>query len=157
MGRVLLFSRRHTVLPVTEESPRDRSDTVIRLFFLAVTAKYVRRYKSGVACSVTSTQNTITLESLPKPGNEFLGEFLRYFQLGTPQSRRLIILPRKKSSKCVLCVQYLSVYCTERLIKRLRTILLLCLNSLYIPLLHSRHCVVLSVSSGGFLQFAYDS
>ncbi|GFV34012.1 uncharacterized protein TNCV_2614101 [Trichonephila clavipes] len=80
-----------TVVPVAEESGRDRSDAVLRLFLLAVTAKYIyipvliRRCNSGVTCAVTSTHITIILESLSKPGDDTLGDskFLGYFQLGT--------------------------------------------------------------------------
>ncbi|GFU02173.1 uncharacterized protein TNCV_533801 [Trichonephila clavipes] len=78
-----------TVIPVVEESLRDRSDAVLRLFLLAVTAKYIplliRRCNSGATCVVTSTHITIILESLPKPGDDILGDskFLGYFQLGT--------------------------------------------------------------------------
>ncbi|GFU80634.1 uncharacterized protein TNCV_1549011 [Trichonephila clavipes] len=45
----------------------------------------IRRCNSGVTCAVTSTHITIILESLPKPGDETLGDskFLGYFQLGT--------------------------------------------------------------------------
>ncbi|GFW09662.1 uncharacterized protein TNCV_1393631 [Trichonephila clavipes] len=57
-----------------------RSDAVLRLFLLAVTAKY-----TGPHCAVTSTHITIILESLPKPGDDTLGDskFLGYFRLGT--------------------------------------------------------------------------
>ncbi|GFX51899.1 uncharacterized protein TNCV_3063171 [Trichonephila clavipes] len=64
------------------------SDAVLRLFLLAVNAKYtgLRRCNSGATCAVTSTHITIILESLPKPGDDTLGDskFLGYFQLGTP-------------------------------------------------------------------------
>ncbi|GFU77802.1 uncharacterized protein TNCV_1138101 [Trichonephila clavipes] len=70
-----------------------RSDAVLRLFLLAVTAKYIpvliRRCNSGVTCAVTSTYITIILESLPNPGDDTLGDskFLGYFQLGTSTSQ----------------------------------------------------------------------
>ncbi|GFX61593.1 uncharacterized protein TNCV_2745671 [Trichonephila clavipes] len=56
-----------TVLPVAEEPV------------------LIRRCNSGVTCAVTSTHITILLESLPKPGDDTLGDskFLGYFQLGT--------------------------------------------------------------------------
>ncbi|GFT03874.1 uncharacterized protein TNCV_1730591 [Trichonephila clavipes] len=40
----------------------------------------------GVTCDVTSFHVIIILESLPKPGDDILGDskFLGYFQLGTP-------------------------------------------------------------------------
>ncbi|GFS93002.1 uncharacterized protein TNCV_532131 [Trichonephila clavipes] len=75
-----------TVVPVAEERRRDRSDAVLRLFLLAVTAKYIpvliRCCNSG---TVTSTHITIIMESLPKPGDDTLGDskFLGYFPLGT--------------------------------------------------------------------------
>ncbi|GFW67850.1 uncharacterized protein TNCV_3871811 [Trichonephila clavipes] len=78
-----------TVVPVPEESLRDRSDAMLRLFLLAVTAKYIpvliRRCNSRATCAVTSTHITIPLQSLPKPGDDTLGDskFLGYFQLGT--------------------------------------------------------------------------
>ncbi|GFW15450.1 uncharacterized protein TNCV_4655901 [Trichonephila clavipes] len=78
-----------TVVPVAEESRRDRSDAVLRLFLLAVTAKYIPvliwHCNSGATCAVISTHITIILESLPKPGDDTLGDskFLGYFQLGT--------------------------------------------------------------------------
>ncbi|GFS97120.1 uncharacterized protein LOC103523953 [Trichonephila clavipes] len=78
-----------TVVPVAEESLRDWSDAVLRLFLLAVTAKYIpvliRRCNSEVTCAVTSSHISIILEQLPKPGNNTLGDsmFLGYFQLGT--------------------------------------------------------------------------
>ncbi|GFW28372.1 potassium voltage-gated channel subfamily H member 7 [Trichonephila clavipes] len=68
------------------------SDAVLRLFLLAVTAKYIpvliRRCNSGATCAVTSTPITIILESLPKPGDDTLGDskFLGYFQLGVAES-----------------------------------------------------------------------
>ncbi|GBL99736.1 hypothetical protein AVEN_249766-1 [Araneus ventricosus] len=45
----------------------------------------IRRCNSGATCAVTSTHITIILESLPKPGDDTLGDskFLGYFQLGT--------------------------------------------------------------------------
>ncbi|GFY07091.1 uncharacterized protein TNCV_4203621 [Trichonephila clavipes] len=73
---------------LAKESGRDRSDAVLRLFLLEVTAKY--RSSSGIVtwgatCAVTSTHITIILESLPKPGDDTLDDskFLGYFQLGT--------------------------------------------------------------------------
>ncbi|GFT92079.1 uncharacterized protein TNCV_1440871 [Trichonephila clavipes] len=80
-----------TVVPVLEESRRDRSNAVLRLFLLAVTAKYIyipvliRRCNSGATCAVSSLHITIILESLPKPGDDTQGDskFLGYFQLGT--------------------------------------------------------------------------
>ncbi|GFV74434.1 uncharacterized protein TNCV_5128761 [Trichonephila clavipes] len=80
-----------TVVPVAEESSRDRSDAVLRLFLLAVTAKYIYipvriwRCNSEVTCAVTSTHITILLESLPKSVGDTLDDskFLGYFQLGT--------------------------------------------------------------------------
>ncbi|GBN56436.1 hypothetical protein AVEN_62786-1 [Araneus ventricosus] len=46
---------------------------------------HIRRCNSGETCAVTSTHITIILESLPKPGDDTLGDskFLGYFQLGT--------------------------------------------------------------------------
>ncbi|GFV79167.1 uncharacterized protein TNCV_1817141 [Trichonephila clavipes] len=78
-----------TVVPVAEEILlRDKCDAVLRRFLLAVTAKY--RFSFGVETrgrpyDVTSTHITIILESLPKPGDDTLGDskFLGYFQLGT--------------------------------------------------------------------------
>ncbi|GFU27616.1 uncharacterized protein TNCV_3825401 [Trichonephila clavipes] len=69
-----------TVVPVAEESRRDRSESVLCLFLLAVTAKYTSPH-----CAVTSTHITIILESLPKPRDDTLGDskFLGHFQLGT--------------------------------------------------------------------------
>ncbi|GFX01536.1 uncharacterized protein TNCV_3970391 [Trichonephila clavipes] len=77
-----------TVIPVPEESGRDRSDAVHRLFLLAVTAKYRSSFDvvtRGPTYAVTSTYIAIILESLPKPGDDTLGDskFLGYFQLGT--------------------------------------------------------------------------
>ncbi|GFT28916.1 uncharacterized protein TNCV_3586011 [Trichonephila clavipes] len=45
----------------------------------------IRRCNSETTCAVTSTHITIILESLPKPGDDTLGDskFLGYFQLGT--------------------------------------------------------------------------
>ncbi|GFY22727.1 hypothetical protein TNCV_2179881 [Trichonephila clavipes] len=53
-----------------------------------VTAKYRSSFgvvTRGATCAVTSTHITIILESLPKPGDDTLGDskFLGYFQLGT--------------------------------------------------------------------------
>ncbi|GFV05881.1 uncharacterized protein TNCV_2552481 [Trichonephila clavipes] len=75
-----------TVVPVAEESWRDRSDAVLRVFLLAVTAKYWSSF--GIVTRgrpVTSTHITIILESLPKPGDDTLDDskFLGYFHLGT--------------------------------------------------------------------------
>ncbi|GFU59945.1 uncharacterized protein TNCV_667401 [Trichonephila clavipes] len=76
-------------VPVAEESWRDRSDDVLHLFLLAVTAKYIqvliRRCNSGATSAVTSTHITIILESLPKPRDDTLGDskFIGYFLLGT--------------------------------------------------------------------------
>ncbi|GFX33797.1 uncharacterized protein TNCV_3962061 [Trichonephila clavipes] len=78
-----------TVVSVAEESLRDRSDAVLGLFLLAVTVKYILvfiwRCNSGATCAVISTHITTILESLPKPGDDTLGDskFLGYFQLGT--------------------------------------------------------------------------
>ncbi|GFX89160.1 uncharacterized protein TNCV_20561 [Trichonephila clavipes] len=78
-----------TVVPVSEEIWRDTSDAVFRLFLLAATAKYIpvliRRCNSKVIYSVTSTHITNILKSLPKPGDDTMGDskFLGYFQLGT--------------------------------------------------------------------------
>ncbi|GFW57041.1 hypothetical protein TNCV_3473241 [Trichonephila clavipes] len=58
------------------------SDTVLRLFLLAVTTKY-RSCNWEVICVVTSTHITIILESLLKPADDTLGDskFLGHFQL----------------------------------------------------------------------------
>ncbi|GFW87979.1 uncharacterized protein TNCV_216511 [Trichonephila clavipes] len=77
-----------TVVPLAEESRRERSDAARRLFLMPVIDKY--RSSFGVVtreatCAVTSTHITIILESLPKPGDDILGDskFFGYFQLGT--------------------------------------------------------------------------
>ncbi|GFX11019.1 hypothetical protein TNCV_512791 [Trichonephila clavipes] len=48
-----------TIVPVAEESGRDRSDAALRLFLMAVTAKYIpvliRGCNLGAICAVTST------------------------------------------------------------------------------------------------------
>ncbi|GFX64339.1 uncharacterized protein TNCV_1413221 [Trichonephila clavipes] len=77
-----------TVVPAAEESWQDRSDAVLCLFLFAVTAKYRSSFGDvtpGATCAVTSTHITIILESLPKPGDDILGDskFLGYIQLGT--------------------------------------------------------------------------
>ncbi|GFT45517.1 uncharacterized protein TNCV_3781461 [Trichonephila clavipes] len=78
-----------TVVPVAEESWRDKSKVVLRLFLLAVTSKYIPvliwRCNSGAICALTSTYITIILESLPKPGDDTLGDskLIGGFQLGT--------------------------------------------------------------------------
>ncbi|GFW17743.1 uncharacterized protein TNCV_2653001 [Trichonephila clavipes] len=78
-----------TVVRVAEESRRDKSDAVLRLFLLTVTTKYIpvliQRCNSGATCAVTSAHITIILESLPKPEDDTLGDskFLGYFQLGS--------------------------------------------------------------------------
>ncbi|GFU56519.1 hypothetical protein TNCV_2773001 [Trichonephila clavipes] len=48
----------------------------------------------GATCAVTSTHITIILESLPKPGDDTLGDsmLIGYFQLGTSTFQSSIIL-----------------------------------------------------------------
>ncbi len=75
-----------TVVPTAADSWRDWSDTVLCLLLLAVTAKYyfsIRDCNWGATCTVTSTDISIILESLPKPKDGTLGNsnFLRYFHL----------------------------------------------------------------------------
>ncbi|GFX16040.1 uncharacterized protein TNCV_4702991 [Trichonephila clavipes] len=79
-----------TVVPVAEESLRDRPDAVLRLLSVSFGSNcqipvFIRRCNSGVTCAVTSTHITIILESLLKPGDDTLSDskFLGYFQLGT--------------------------------------------------------------------------
>ncbi|GFV03120.1 hypothetical protein TNCV_5025731 [Trichonephila clavipes] len=67
----------------------------------------IRRCKSGVtACAVTSTHITIILESLPKPGDDTLGNF-KFLDTSSWVRPHIPVvqynLPRKKSSKCFLC------------------------------------------------------
>ncbi|GFU47181.1 uncharacterized protein TNCV_2839321 [Trichonephila clavipes] len=77
-----------TIVPVAQESRRDRSDAVLRLFLLAVTAKYRSTFgvvTRGATCVVTSSHITIILELLPTPGDDTLGDskFLGYLELIT--------------------------------------------------------------------------
>ncbi|GBL99817.1 hypothetical protein AVEN_211013-1 [Araneus ventricosus] len=59
----------------------------------------IRRCNSGATCAVTSTHITIILESLPKPGDDTLGDskFLEYFQLAQKHQACLNEIQRLKS------------------------------------------------------------
>ncbi|GFT48409.1 hypothetical protein TNCV_4709391 [Trichonephila clavipes] len=74
------------VIPMTVHRRQDRSDAMLRLLLLAVTAKY--RFSFGVltqgaTCTVMSTDISIILELLPKSTNDALcnSKFLKYFYL----------------------------------------------------------------------------
>ncbi|GFX40904.1 uncharacterized protein TNCV_3761251 [Trichonephila clavipes] len=77
-----------TVVPVAEESWRDRSDVCAPSVSFGSNGQIpalIQRCNSETTCVVTSNHITIILETLLKPGDDTLDDskFLEYFQLGT--------------------------------------------------------------------------
>ncbi|GFU83159.1 uncharacterized protein TNCV_3737701 [Trichonephila clavipes] len=68
-------------------SHNEPSCTTVTVFswWLRVSGTLHIKVRLGATCAVTSPHITIILESLPKPGDNTLGDskFLGYFQLGT--------------------------------------------------------------------------